>query len=468
MVTTSRAELSRVAFPVIGRPSEPRPEVPAAVYAARLEKVRARMAEEGLAALAVYGDREHVATLHYLTHYDPRFEESLLLILPTGTPILLVGNEGMGYSQIARLEVERRLYQTFSLLGQPRDQVEPLEQLLRREGIAECATVGVAGWKYFSQREFPDAETRLDVPDYIATALRRAIPAQGRVVNATAIFMDAETGLRNLNEPEQLADFEWVATHNSQNVLDGIRQLRPGMTEHEAFARMPYLGLPLCAHPQCASGENILRFGMPSPTSRVIQMGDPLMISYAYQGANTCRFGWVAAGADDLPLAVRDYVTVVAAPYAVAMANWLTTLRPGASGDALHHAVADVLLPLGFTLGLNCGHQIGTDEWTHSSVYDGSRSTARSGMYWQADFFPITGTPHHGAFAEDGYALADAPLRRELATRYPEMWQRVQARRSFMRDVLRIPVAEELLPFSNCAGAVLPYLLSSETGMVIV
>lgn len=423
------------------------------------------MAEVGLDALAVYGDREHFATLHYLTHYDPRFEEALLLVFPTGTPILLVGNEGMGYSHIARLEVDRWLYQTFSLLGQPRERVEPLEDILRRAGLAGCAAVGVAGWKYFSAREFPDAETRLDLPHYIAESLRRATP--GRVINATALFMDPETGLRNVNEPEQLADFEWIATQNSQNVLEGIRALQPGMTEYEVFSRMPYLGLPLCAHPQCASGENILRFGMPSPTGRVIQRGDPLMISYAYQGANTCRFGWVAKVADDLPASVRDYVDAVAGPYAVAMARWIAALRISATGDALHHAVADVLLPLGMTLGLNCGHQIGMDEWTHSPVAYGSQSTVRSGSYWQADFFPITGTPHHGAFAEDGYALADAPLRTELAARYPAMWTRIQARRAFLREQLRVPIADELLPFSNCAGAVLPYLLAPEMSLVI-
>jgi len=100
-------------------------------------------------------------------------------------------------------------------------------------------------------------------------------------------------------------------------------------------------------------------------------------------------------------------------------------------------------------------------------VYDGSTGQVRSGMYWQADFFPSTTTPHHGAFAEDGFVLADAALREELSQRYPAMWRRVQARRAFLRDELRIPVAEELLPFSNCAGAVMPYLLAPEMSLVM-
>ncbi len=460
--------LKKVEYPAIGRPTEPRPEVPASIFEKRLIKIRARMVATGLDALIVYGDREHFANLHYLTNYDPRFEESLLIIRPEGSPVLLVGNEGMGYSLIARLPVERQLYQTFSLLGQPRDQVEPLEVVLRRAGLDRCRRVGVAGWKYFTPGEFAEAEERLDVPEFIAFALRRAVPVSGGIINAATLFMDPETGLRHQNEPEQLADFEWLATHSSENLLAGLRSLRPGMTEMEVFSGMPYMGLPQCTHAQCASGDNILRYGMPSPTSRVIREGDPLMLSFAYAGSNVCRFGWVVRNEKALPRPVQDYVEHVAKPYAAAMGAWLRALRIGATGDELHNAVTNRLVPLGFKLGLNCGHQIAYDEWTHSPVYSGSTARVRSGMYWQADFFAVTGTPHHGAFAEDGYALADEPLRAELTTRYPTLWQRVQARRAFMQSQLGLVLADEVLPFSNCAGAVMPFLLSPRTSLVEV
>ena len=466
-MTTAHVVVRTVTYPEIGRPSEPRPEIPAAVFEARLVRVRTQMKARGLDALVVYGDREHCATLQYLTHYDPRFEESLLVIRPAGTPVLLVGNEGMGYSQIARLPVERRLYQAFSLLGQPRDRVQPLDAVLRQAGLDHCQQVGVAGWKYFGPQEFADSDERLDVPEFIAFSLRRAVPAPARVINVTALFMAPGDGLRNRHESEQLADFEWLATHNSQNLLDGLRALRPGMTEMEVFAKIPYMGLPQCTHAQCASGENILRYGMPSPTSRVIREGDPLMMTYSYQGANICRFGWVARDERDLPPAVQDYVERVAKPYAAAMGAWLHAFRIGATGDDLHHAVTDLLVPRGFTLGLNCGHQIAYDEWTHSPVAAGSTVCVASGMYWQADFFAVTGTPHHGAFAEDGYATADVKLRDDLARNYPAMWGRVQARRAFMRDQLGLGLAEEVLPFSNCAGAVMPFLLSPATSLAL-
>lgn len=464
--TTEPCVLKTVSFPRIGRPSEPRPDLPPAVFAARLRALRRRMARRGLDAVAVYGDREHFANLHYLTGYDPRFEEALLIVHPAGRPVLFAGNEGMGYSQVARLPVERRLYQTFSLLGQPRDRVRDLSILLQEAGLGRCRRMGVAGWKYFAPAEFADADGMLDVPEFIARSIRKAVPAKAVVSNVTAIFMDAEDGLRSTLEPEQIADFEWVATVNSQSLLDGIRGLRPGLTEFEAFANMGICGLPFSAHALCASGDNVLRCMMPSPTSRRLRTGDPVLMACTYRGANTCRFGWIARGPGDLPAAVRDYTPRVAAPYFDATAAWYEALRIGATGDDLHRAVHSRLDPAGMTVGLNAGHQIAADEWTHSLVAAGSSQRVRSGMYLQADFFPATGTPHFGAFAEDGVVVADSALRGALRERYPRLWRRVALRRAFMISQLGIRLADDLLPLSNFPAAVMPFLLVPDRCLV--
>jgi hypothetical protein len=47
-------------------------------------------------ALVVYADREHCANVAYLTGFDPRFEEALLLLSSEGRRKLLVGNECLG------------------------------------------------------------------------------------------------------------------------------------------------------------------------------------------------------------------------------------------------------------------------------------------------------------------------------------------------------------------------------------
>ena len=44
--------------------------------------------------LVVWADREHSANLAYLTGFDPRFEEAVLIVVGgAATPALLVGNE---------------------------------------------------------------------------------------------------------------------------------------------------------------------------------------------------------------------------------------------------------------------------------------------------------------------------------------------------------------------------------------
>jgi Xaa-Pro aminopeptidase len=461
------AALREVRIPDIGYPKEPRPQIPGAIFEARLARVRHAMEEARLDALVVYGDREHFATIQYLTNYDPRFEETLLVVLPAGKPTLFVGNEGMGYSPITRLEVDVKLYQTLSLLGQPRDKVRPLHLMLKEAGLGGCRRVGTAGWKYFSPQEVADAEEALDVPDYVARSVRLAAGKDSQVTNQTALFMDAENGLRNINEPDQLADFEWIATVNSQSLLDGIRALRPGMTEYEGFQAMKYNGMPLSCHAVVSSGEYYMRHGLPSPTGRTIQTGEAVFMSMSYQGANTCRFGWMARDANDLPASIRDYEQRVAAPYAAALGQWYETLRVGATGDELHRAAVGILSGHGLRLGLNAGHLIAMDEWTHSLVAEGSQQRVLSGMYWQADFFPMSGTPHYGAFAEDGVFVADAALRDELRRRFPILWNRIEQRRRFMIDQLGIYLCDDALPVSNVGGAVMPFFLSPARCMAL-
>ena len=309
----------------------------------------------------------------------------------------------------------------------------------------------------------------LDTPEFVSRSVRAAIGPGGRVTNETALFMDAEQGLRSILEPEQIADFEWVATHNSQSVLQGIRALKPGMTEMQGFSAMATCGMPFSCYPTCAGGARFLKNLLVSPSDRKFRLGDPVAMTCAYQGANTCRFGWMARGPRDLPTALRDYAEKSAAPYAEALAAWYQTLRVGVSGHELYHSVWDRMTPLGFTFGLNIGHQIAADEWTDSMGSDaGSSKKVRSGMYWQADFFAAIcdSTALLGAFAEDGVVVADAGLREEIRKRrWPAAWKRFQARRRFMTEQLGFSLGDELLPMSNFPAAVIPYFLARDCCM---
>lgn len=452
-------------LPNFGEPTV-EPLIPTDTYRRRVEAALDRARGRGLDALVVYGDREHTANVTYLSGYDPRFEETLLIVTEGARPALLVGNEGWGYAELAGGDVERVLFQTFSLLAQPRGQSQSLRDIFAGRGLAAGSRIGVIGWKYFGTGDDGLGETALEVPSYIADALRSLVGEDGTVVNATDIFMAADDGLRAINEVDQLAAFEYAATFTSQGLRNVLFGLRPGMREIDAARLMGINGLPLSAHTMLSSGKRAF-YGLPSPGTRAIERGDPFTMAYAVWGALNARAGFVAESADDLPEQIRDYVDRLVAPYFSAVVAWYETLGLGVTGDALHQAIHSRIGDPFFGVSLNPGHQIHLDEWMNSPVFKGSAMAIRSGMALQVDVIPATGSPWFTTNIEDGVAIADADLRADFAQRYPEAWHRIERRRQFMTDVLGIRLKPEVLPFSNIPAYLPPFLLSPHRAMAV-
>jgi hypothetical protein len=88
-------------------------------------------------------------------------------------------------------------------------------------------------------------------------------------------------------------------------------------------------------------------------------------------------------------------------------------------------------------------------------------------MALQVDIIPATGTDYFTTNIEDGIALADASLRNEFATRFPDAWRRIEARRSFMADALGIELHPDVLPFSNIPAYLPPFLLRPDRAMTL-
>ena len=460
------ARLARVDLPEFGTP-DARPEVPPEVYARRLERLRERAADRGYSALVVYADREHSANLAWLSGFDPRFEEAIAIVGvdgpgASGDPTLLVGNECWGIAGASPLPLRRVLHQDLSLPSQPRHRSRPLRDELADAGIRSGSKVGVVGWKPYGD------PARLDVPAYLADELRSIVGGNGagRVENAVDLFIDAGEGLRVMNEPEQLAAFEAASCRTSEGVKLLLRDVRPGMREREAVALLGWDGSPLSCHLMLTAGERA-RFGLFSPGDRPIQRGDPFTTAFGIWGALTCRAGWIVEDAAELDAGIRDYLDRLVGPYFDAIAEWYGALRIGQTGGVLHEIVARRLGDPFFGIFLNAGHQISLDEWVGSPVAEGSPTELRSGMYLQVDVIPATGTPYFTTNIEDGVALADASLRAELAARYPELWERVQGRRSFMSRALGIELHEDVLPFSNIPAWLPPFVLDPSRAMTV-
>ena len=148
-----RHRLIETAWPEFAIAGEP-PATPVEEFQFRIDTLRSRMEELRLSHLVVYGDREHFANLAYLTNFDPRFEEALLVIGPESKPLLVVGNECEAYLPISPLfqhgGLRTERFQPFSLLDQPRDRSRSLEEVFRSEKIAAGSHLGCVGWKYYA------------------------------------------------------------------------------------------------------------------------------------------------------------------------------------------------------------------------------------------------------------------------------------------------------------------------------
>ena len=458
-----RFKLVEVGLPNFGVPDQ-FPILQTEVYENRLAQLRRRSTDVGLQAIVVYADREHFANLSYLCGFDPRFEEALLVFGTSADPVLITGPENQSYSQVSPLDMDVKFYPTFGLLGQERGKPPSLEDLLSDAGLVRGMSVGVIGWKYFTASEAVAPDRCLEIPSFIAEAIRRVVGADS-VVNATALLMHPSTGLRSRNEVAQIVQFEYAATHVSEAVKRVLASLRPGISER-ALADHLHLGrLPLSCHPMISSGSRT-RLGLASPSDKVVERAEPFQIAIGVWGGLTCRAGWVTESADDLPQDVQDYVERLAGPYFACAAAWYETIGIGVTGGTLDALAKSHLGDRFFGVSLNPGHLIHLDEWMNTPIYPGSTEMFHSGHAVQLDIIPATGTPYGTANIEDGIALLDEHGRSEFQTRFPEAWSRIVARREFMSECLNIKLKPEVLPLSNLAGYFAPFMLAPSQVLV--
>lgn len=459
MTIGAMARMAEIALPDFGMPDRT-PILPNEVYRTRLERLRSRMEERRLDRLIVYADREHSANLAYLTGFDPRFEEAILVLGPIEVPALLVGNECYALAGAAPLPTRRHLFQDLSLPSQPRDSSRSLLEILRGEGIDTGTRVGVIGWKSFADPQ------RIEAPAFLVDELRGLVAPRGVVQNAVDLLIDPGNGLRVINEVEQLAAFEFAACQTSNGVRQLLFGLRVGMTEREAVRLLDWDGSPLSCHLMLASGPRA-KFGLLSPSDRQIEPGDPFTVAFGIWGALNCRAGFIVEDASHLPVEIHDYLDRLVRPYFTAVAEWYGALRIGQTGGALQGIIDRHLGDPFFGVSLNPGHQIHLDEWVNSPISRGSTIELRSGMALQVDIIPATGTPYFTTNIEDGIALADESLRDTFAASYPAAWERIQARRRFMGLVLGIDLHPDVLPFSNIPAYLPPFLLRPDRALTM-
>ena len=461
MTAKTRAHrIIQIGWPEFGQAVYP-PPPRAPELEKRVNALRAMMGERNLTHLVVYGDREHFANLAFLTGFDPRFEEALLIVGQNQSPLLVVGNECEAYVGVSPLfnegKLRRERFQPFSLLNQPRDQSRTVSEIFADEGIDASSMVGCLGWKYFTDHEHPDSRYAIELPSYLVDTLR-ALAGRDHVVNSTDLLMHPGYGLRTFCSASDIAYFEYTSVQASESVKRMIFGMREGMTDHEVVALGGTCGEPLGCHTTFGTGRSAA-LGLSGPRGEKIQRGNPLSMNLSYWGSNSCRSGWIASSFRDLPGAAADYIANFAGLYFEAMNEWFALLKPGTPGGQLWSLIHQRLPFERFGIFLNPGHLIHLDEWLSSPIYANSDVPLHSGMAIQVDVIPSSPV-YASTRMEDGLVLVDKELRKELKDAFPGCYARCQKRRKFMTDVLGIDLPEEVLPLSNIPAIVPPFFLA--------
>lgn len=442
--------LRTVDIPDFGIPVE-RPAIPPATYEARCAKALERA---GTDWLAVYADREHAANIAFLTGFDPRFEEAILLLGKSGQRIVVTGNENLGYTPIAGLPgIITMLAQSLSLMAQDRMQKPDLVAVLSEAGITAGDSVGLVGWKYLEKEEWSARRPTFLVPAFIVDAIASIVSASS-ITDATAVLMHQADGLRAVVDADQIAEAEWGAARSSMAVWRILSGFTLGDTELTAASRMGYAGEPMNCHPMFAtndaSGQVI---GLRSPTARVPSHGDGVTTAVGYWGGLTARAGLIAEHDD----AFLD----VAKAYFRSLIAWYEAAGIGAEGGAIHEAVISTLAAGKLRPALNPGHLVGLDEWMNSPIRPGSTERIVSGMPFQVDIIPVPMPDGWTLNCEDAVTFADVGLRAEIAHRHPALAKRFEARRRFVAERIGITVKEDILLLSAIPLCLPPFWLAS-------
>lgn len=426
--------------------------------------VLACMKEQKLDVLMIYADREHGANFAYLTGFEPRFEEAVLVLHADGNVYFLLGNENLKMSRYSFIQGTVLHTPYFSLPYQPMNPQNRIRDILHEAGLEDGMKIGCVGWKVFTSA-VEDNQYLIDIPQFIVAAVKD-INKNGQTINASGIFLDAEKGLRHIKNANEIAHYEAASGFASACVYQVLEALEPGKTELELAGEMNLMGQPTSVTTIVASGERFTD-AVVFPRDKEVQVGERFSVTIGLRGGLTSRAAYVVKEESQLPEAERDYLKKVAVPYYKAAVAWYETVGEGVRCEDIYLTVDEVLPKELFNWTLNPGHFTDNEEWSASPIYPGSPVILKSGMMLQMDIIPAV-PGYAGVGAEDGIVLVDEKLAEQLQNEYPLTWERMQERRDYMIRVLGICLNDGVYPMSDLCGYLRPFLLEKDKAFTVL
>ncbi|MCE4048682.1 M24 family metallopeptidase [Bacillus sp. Au-Bac7] len=428
----------------------------------RKNRLLNKMKEHNIDTAIIYADREHGANFEYLTGFIPRFEEALLVISQDGEAYLLLGNENLKMAKFSRLKAEAIHVPHFSLPNQPMENSMNFADILKTANINEQSTIGLVGWKLFTSK-YDDNKQLFDIPYYMVDSLKQIVGDGDNIINCAELFIGQE-GVRIVNNADEISYYEYGASLSSDCVLKAMDEIELGKTDMELASYLSVYGQPHNVTNIFATGERFTNAVL-YPQNKKVHLGDKFSITTGYKGGLTSRAGYIVADQAELPETVGDYLEKVAKPYYTAVVAWLENIKIGLSGEDMYNCIQNVLPKEQFNWSLNPGHLVADEEWMSSPIYPESTAKIRSGMLFQVDIIPSV-QGYGGASAETGIALADEELRKEIQENYPQLWDRFEKRREYIKNVLNINLHPEVLPLSNTVGYYRPFALAKDKALI--
>ncbi|MEI5993926.1 M24 family metallopeptidase [Candidatus Enterococcus mansonii] len=425
----------------------------------RKQNVLENMKSEDYDTLVIYADKEHGGNFEYLTGFIPRFEEGLLVLNVTGECTLILGNENLKMAKVARIDNQLIHSPLFSLPNQPMDNEARLESIFEQIGLSEKQKIGVVGWKMFTTAE-SDNEAYFDLPYFIIQALLTSKNEQVVLKNAAHLFIRGDKGVRTINNANEIAHYEYGANLSSSCILKAMDAVEVGVTEATLGSLLTAEGQTNTVVTIAATGQRF-EYANVYPTHKKVMLGDPLSLTTAFKGGLSSRTGFVVENETQLPENQRDYLERVAKPYYQAVTTWLETIKIGMQGKELYQTIHSVFPKEHYHWHLNPGHLVSDEEWMSSPIYAESEEVLKSGMILQIDIIPSV-AGYTGVSGEECVALADANLQKQLKETYPELWQRISDRRTYIRETLNIELSEDIIPLSNTVGYLRPFYLAKD------
>lgn len=453
-------KLKKVAMPELEKNIYP-VEISDETINKRKENVLAKMKKDNIDALIIYADLEHGGNFEYLCGFLPRFEEALLVLHQDGRAQMVLGNENLNKASKARIKVKSIHMPHFSLPNQPMNTTKTVSETLKECGLEKYETVGIVGWKNFTSKL--DENSKLfDIPGYIVDVFKE-VYSNINFINGTYIFI-GEDGVRTTNNANEFAHYEFGAALAGNSILDVLNEIAVGKTEMELADKLERYGQRNSVVTIMATGERFVKANM-YPTHKKISLGDPLSITIGYKGGLQSRGGFAINSENELPEGQKDYIEKVAAPYFNAVKEWLESIHIGMEGKELYNKIEEVLPKEIYGWELNPGHLCADEEWLSSPIYPGSKEIIKSGMLFRIDIIPSV-KGYCGISCESGIMLADKDLISKIKEEYPYIWDRIEKRRKYIKNILGINISEEIIPTSAATALCKPFLLNKELAFI--